>query len=363
MIHTNLMIRIQGFRHTMKIIRIDKKNWAEHIENLSGSYRLFGPVKDNGSHMFKELNKGELPDLNYFNTTLSPKSIIYPQSEVMLEYSLDENKDNHHVMKEVKKDYPQRAVIGIRPCDAAAFLLVKRNFDTAEYKDTYWTRAYETTTFVGLACNSPQTTCFCQAAGNGPFHEDGLDILLIDMGDYFFAKIISSKGENLLKAAEWETETDAETGGNIIAAMKQKAEDTITASVSTNKLKGQKTTDLFDAPFWEDVAFACINCGTCTYICPTCWCFDIQDEAFGLCGIRMRNWDSCMFPLFTLHGSGHNPRNTNMQRLRQRFMHKLKYYVDKYDNGIQCVGCGRCIRLCPVNIDIRKVCDLMNNYE
>ncbi len=344
----------------MKIIRIDKKNWAGGLEKLKGSYRLFGPVKDNEFHNFKRLDKDELPDFNYFNTRLSPKSIIYPQSEIMLEYELDENKENHHVMKESKKDYSQRVVIGIRPCDASAFLLVKRNFDTPEYKDPYWIRSYEATTFVGLACNNPQATCFCTSAGCGPFYEDGLDVLLVDAGDHFLAKIISSKGENLLEAAGWDTETDADEQ---IETMKQEAEARITSFVTTNKLKDKKIIDLFDAPFWEEVAFACINCGTCTYVCPTCWCFDIQDEAYGLCGIRMRNWDSCMFPLFTLHGSGHNPRSTNMQRVRQRFMHKLKYYVDKYNDGIQCVGCGRCIRLCPVNIDIRKICNMMNSYE
>ncbi|NQT09741.1 MAG: 4Fe-4S dicluster domain-containing protein [Desulfobacteraceae bacterium] len=346
----------------MKIIQIDKKNWAKGLENLKGSYRLFGLVKDNEFHKFKRLDKDELPDCNYFNTRLSPKSIIYPQSETVFEFSIDESKEDHHILKETNTDYSPRAIIGVRPCDATAFLLVKRNFDTHEYKDPYWTRAYKTTTFVGLACNNPQATCFCTSAGNGPFHEEGLDLLLVDMGDHYFAKIISSKGENLLKAAGWETETDAETAGNLITAMKQEAEAKITSSITTDKLKDKTTTDLFDAPFWEEVAFACINCGTCTYVCPTCWCFDIQDEVNGYSGIRMRNWDSCMFPLFTLHASGHNPRNTNMQRARQRFMHKLKYYVDKYGDGIQCVGCGRCIRLCPVNIDIRRVCDLMNSY-
>jgi sulfhydrogenase subunit beta (sulfur reductase) len=108
------------------------------------------------------------------------------------------------------------------------------------------------------------------------------------------------------------------------------------------------------------VAFACINCGTCTFLCPTCWCFDIQDEVHRSDGDRIRNWDSCMFPLFTLHASGHNPRSEKVQRVRQRFMHKLKYYVDKYDNGVACVGCGRCVKHCPVNIDIREVFKLMN---
>jgi ferredoxin len=101
---------------------------------------------------------------------------------------------------------------------------------------------------------------------------------------------------------------------------------------------------LHGAPFWDDLAFACLNCGTCTFSCPTCWCFDIQDEVHGTSGVRMKNWDSCMFPIFTVHTTGHNPRGTKTQRVRQRFMHKLKYFVDKYETGIMCVGCGRCVR-------------------
>jgi ferredoxin len=348
----------------MKIIKIDKKNWVKGLEKINKSYRLFGPVKNNGLHLFKELKENEYADLNYFNTSVSPKSAVYPQSEIMLEYDLDVNKEDHHVMKEPEKDYSQRALIGIRPCDSASFLLVMHNFDNPEYKDPYWLKSYEATTFVGLACNNPQSTCFCTTTGSGPFNEDGLDILLIDTGESFLAKTISLKGENFLKAGEWESYTAPEAAEDIIEEMKQKAENKITSFVSTEKLKNKKTTRLFNAPFWEELTFACINCGTCTYVCPTCWCFDIQDEVRGSSyGVRIRNWDSCMFPIFTLHGSGYNPRNTNLQRVRQRFMHKLKYYVDKYNNGIQCVGCGRCVRLCPVNIDIRKICNTMNSYE
>jgi sulfhydrogenase subunit beta (sulfur reductase) len=343
----------------MKIVKIDKEKWAAGLETLKGSYHLFGPVKEKDFHNFKLLDKGEPPDLDLLNTRLSPKAIIYPQSEVMLHYTLDESQKDHHIMKEVPGDYSPRAVIGIRPCDAAAFLLVKRNFDTPEYQDTYWLRSYEATTLVGLACHHPCRTCFCTTVGCGPFHEEGLDVLLVEREDYYLVKMITAKGENFLKKAGWDTKADAEP----IETMKQDAEARITAAVNTDHLKDKTITDLFNAPFWEEVAFACINCGTCTYVCPTCWCFDIQDEVRGHFGLRMRNWDSCMYPLFTLHGSGHNPRNTMTQRVRQRFMHKLKYYVDKYNNGIQCVGCGRCIRLCPVNIDIRGVCELMNNYE
>jgi len=346
----------------MKIVEINKKAWLTGLEKAAASYRLFAPVKEKEFHNFRELEKGEFPDLNCLNTRLSPKALVYPQSEVMFEYSLDETREDHHIMKEAPKEDSLQAIIGIRPCDVKAFILVQKNFDTPEYKDPYWIKAFESSTFIGLACDSPCNECFCTSAGCGPYHEEGLDVLLVDDGDHFLAKVLSEKGDNLLKVAGWQTQADAKSAGKQIESMKQAAENKIASFVNSDQLREGDTIKLYNASFWDDVSFSCINCGTCTFVCPTCWCFDIQDENRGNSGKRMRNWDSCMFPLFTLHGSGHNPRGTQLHRVRQRFMHKLKYYVDKYDGGIQCVGCGRCVRYCPVNIDIRRVCELMNSY-
>jgi len=346
----------------MKVISIDKTEWANGIEKTKSTYRLFGPVKENTWHSFMPLDPGEQPDMAYGNSRLSPKFLVHPQTEPMFEYNLDEKQADHHVLKEIPKDASPKAIIGIRPCDASAFLLVRRNFDTPTYKDPYWLAAYNSLTLIGYACNQPCSTCFCTTAGCGPFHEEGLDAILVDAGDRYLMKALTEKGEAYIQSAGWATPAPSDADQSI-GNLKSTAEKAISSHVSTDKLRNQSTTQLYDAPFWEDVAFSCINCGTCTYSCPTCWCFDIQDENHGKCGVRMRNWDSCMYPLFSLHGTGHNPRVTKVHRVRQRFMHKLKYYVDKYDNGIQCVGCGRCIRLCPVNIDIRKVCNQMNSYD
>jgi ferredoxin len=342
----------------MKVLKIEKSQWSQGLDKLRGAMRLFGPVQEKSFHVFKELDAGQAPDLAFQNTRISPKSLIFPQSETMLNYSVDEKDPECNILKEAPKDYSPRAVIGIRPCDAKALALVKMNFDTDQYKDPYWLNLYNATTFVGLACDAPCSTCFCTTAGCGPFHEEGLDVLLVPQQDGYLAKPLTDKGAQLLKTAGWANTAD---GDKAISEAKAAAEAKIVSKIETDNLRAADTMTLYNAPFWEEVSFACINCGTCTFSCPTCWCFDIQDEAYRKKGVRMRNWDSCMFPIFSVHTTGHNPRDTKLQRVRQRFMHKLKYFVDKYDQGIMCVGCGRCVRQCPVNIDIRRVSALMNN--
>jgi len=337
-----------------------KEDWGRVLEGLKEAYRVFIPVKDGDFHTFKRLDEGVRPNFDFQNTCLSPKGLIYPQSERMFDYTLDEKDAEAHILRESPKDYTPLAIVGIRPCDAHGLEIVKRNFDNPEYRDPWWVQHYESSTLVGLGCLEPCESCFCTSVGGGPFSEQGLDVMLYDLKEAFLAKGLTEKGEALLLRAG---------GKEAGEAMKKQAEDLaegalerVVSSVSHGLLRGKEINTLFDAPFWEEVAFSCINCGTCTYLCPTCWCFDIQDEVLGKEGDRIRNWDSCMFPLFTLHGSGHNPRDQKTQRVRQRFMHKLKYYVDKYDNGVQCSGCGRCVRYCPVNIDIREVFALMNGY-
>jgi ferredoxin len=343
----------------MKVIKIDQAAWTKGLDALREDFRLFGPVKEREYHNFKELAVGESPDLTMGNTRLSPKSLVFPQTEIMMDYSMDPADENRGVCGEADRDYSPRAVLGIRPCDAKAMVLVHMNFDNGDYQDPYWLNLYNASTFVGLACDTPCSTCFCTSAGCGPYHEEGLDLLLSDRGDHYLARILTDKGQALADKAGWSAEGD----GKVLDESKAAAEAEIGTAIETDRLAALDTLALHGADFWEDISFACINCGTCTFVCPTCWCFDIQDEVYGKKGVRMRNWDSCMFPIFTVHTTGHNPRDTKLARLRQRFMHKLKYFVDKYDKGIMCVGCGRCVQQCPVNIDIRKVTQTMNNLD
>jgi sulfhydrogenase subunit beta (sulfur reductase) len=339
---------------------IQKEELADFIKSLKATYEVFAPVKEDGFYSFKPLHDDQNVDLNCTNTRLSPKSLLFPQSEKMFEFTLDNESSDAHILKESPKEYPPTVVFGMRPCDAKALRLINVNFDNPEFKDPWWVKRLESIVLIGLGCNAPLSTCFCTSVGSGPFNEEGLDVLLFDCGKSFLARPLTDKGEKILEKGGANRDADEDMIKKA-QALKEEAENKISNSIPTDKLKEQNINDLFNAPFWDDIAFACINCGICTFVCPTCWCFDIQDEVTKMQGDRMRNWDSCMFPLFTLHASGHNPRSEKVQRVRQRFMHKLKYYVDKYDNGVACVGCGRCVKYCPVNIDIREVFKYMND--
>ena len=347
----------------MKFITIDKKDWTKGIDKSRKTYQLFGPVKDENGCKIKELDKDLAPEMDYHESVMSAKSVLFPQTETLLTANLDESVEDHHIMKRAENEYTPRAVLGIRPYDARAILLVKLNFDTDEYRDPYWCDAYAATTLVGLGITHPGPFDFSTSVGSGPFGEEGLDILMADLDDHYLAKVLTPKGEAYAAVCGFDAAADDKESQALFDILQLEAEKNITSRVETDKLKDKALLDLHEAPFWDDIAFACINCGTCTYVCPTCWCFDIQDEAKQKQSSRFRNWDTCMSPLFTRHATGHNPRGAKVQRVRQRFMHKLKYFLDKYDQGIMCVGCGRCVKSCPVNIDIRQVAHTMNTFE
>ena len=327
------------------------------------SYAIAGPVEGRSGHEFRLLSRGQCPDLTCTGTRLSPKALLFPQAEPMFHFDLPKKSDTEgseppvFLEAESFKEAPL-AIVGIRPCDAHALDLLKLNFDSPTYRDPFFIRRYDAMVRIGLADIEPGPADFSLAAGTGPFDTASVDILLADAGDAYIGQVVTEKGSAFAKAAGFEP---GEAGdGQTFAAMKEAAEKQVDASPRFDGILAAATLDLYEADFWQEAAFSCINCGTCTFSCPTCWCFDIQDEVKQDKGVRLRLWDSCMTELYSAHASGHNPRLEAHKRFRNRFMHKLKYFPDKYGKGIMCVGCGRCITQCPAGIDIRQVMAAMN---
>ncbi|MFH1139403.1 MAG: 4Fe-4S dicluster domain-containing protein [Pseudomonadota bacterium] len=337
---------------------LKKSDLTEFVKSLTGDYEVLAPVQDGPNVKFAPVADGGFL-LEYQNTTMSPKDLFFPQSEKLLVFSLNKEDQDAFIMKEPEGKPGKRVVFGMRPCDAKAFFVLDKIFKNDQFTDPYWQEKRDATVIIGLGCNTPCPTCFCGSVNCGPFHEEGLDALAFDLGEEYLIKPLTEKGQKILDQAKGLGEPRGQVDERA-CAIKSAAQAALTSQVDTANIFKRTVLELFNAGHWAKVHESCLNCGTCTYFCPTCHCFDIQDEVHQDQGDRVRNWDTCMSWLFTIHGTGHNPRPGKMERVRQRFMHKFKYIPMKRGGEIGCVGCGRCIVQCPVNIDVRDVVRDMN---
>jgi ferredoxin len=227
---------------------------------------------------------------------------------------------------------------------------VDKVFLDGDQNDPYYARLREKTTVIGLACAKTMPSCFCTSVGGGPGDGTGADLLAVALDADLLLKAMTAKGEDLLSCA---VDLLAEATPAALQEAEERihaAEDQLAPVATADSVR--RLREAYDSPLWETAGQKCLGCGTCSFLCPTCHCFDITDELRGGVGRRVRTWDCCAYPQFTLHGSGHNPRPTLKERWRQRMMHKFRYAVENFAVPF-CVGCGRCIRNCPVNMDLR----------
>lgn len=340
----------------MKELEIAKTEVVSLLNNLIREYKVFAPVGQNGFITFQEIHSGSEALLDYTNSKKPPKEIFFPQSERLFGYDL--NRREGWGVEEPTLEEKPRIILGIRPCDARSLVLLDNVFDGKLYKDPYYTDKRKNTTIVALGCKQPGSTCFCTSLGGGPFSQDGSDLLLVDIGDKYIVQVVTEKGKKLAK----EHNEFRKAEKNSLPLMRNTIKTA--EALMKSKIEVQKVTEkldaMFDDPFWDLVSEKCLGCAVCTYLCPSCHCFDITDEAISQSGERVRTWDSCAFPSFTLEASGVNPRPSNKERYRQRIMHKFNYFVANHGVAA-CVGCGRCIKECPVNLDIRIVLNSILN--
>lgn len=317
------------------------------LEKLYESFKAQGNVVyapfNNGKKIeFAKINQFNDIVFDYINSNQSTKEIVFPRYEKVFRYS--ENAEDETVLDDFKSDaFPNTVIFGQRPCDATGILALKAIFQT-DYNDTLFTTKYDKVTFVTISCIKSDENCFCTSSGFNPGSTEGSDIVLtpIEAGDYF-AEVITEKGKKIVESnnALFEKSEPIDKS-NYLAKVEVKFDNT----AINKKLPG-----IFEHETWVEQSLHCIGCGACAYACPACACFDIQDENCGKNGFRYKCWDSCGFGLFTLHTSGHNPREVQSQRWRQRIYHKFSYMIDR-EKVFGCVGCGRCSRVCPVNMNI-----------
>jgi sulfhydrogenase subunit beta (sulfur reductase) len=303
--------------------------------------RILAPREQGQSIVFDEVTTpAELPG-EYTQTTASPKSAVLPRCEELLRYRF-EGKDVQVTDGEAP---PTPTVLfGVRPCDASGFETLDALYSW-DYQDKFFKNRLENTVVIGISCTKSDAYCFCTSVGGGPGATRGSDILLTPLpgGDYL-AEILTDRGREIVAMAP-------ELFGAAPDADKEKQLAQVPARFDLKALGGKLPALFAKDEIWSEQSLRCLGCGACAFLCPVCVCFDIQDEANGKGGARLRCWDSCGLSLFTLHTSGHNPRSTQGQRWRQRVMHKFSYFPDRLGH-LACVGCGRCSRACPADMNL-----------
>ncbi len=337
---------IEGMnKHILK-----KEKIAEAFNALGNKNIIYVPVKNKrGLVEFKELGKhaGAEDAVLDGRPDVPPKAVLFPQTEVLLTFK---KKDGKFTVIPPKIDDREKIIIGAKPCDATGIAVLDKVFCGGKFTDYYYKARRDKVGICTIACNGPaDSTCFCQSTGGSPVSTDGSDVMLYDLGDSYYVESVSDKGKKILDDLKGQLEKPTSGQEEKKEEIVKKAAEGFSKQISPEAIT--KLDSSFDSKYWESVAKRCLSCGACTYYCPTCHCFDINDEKGGK---RVRTWDSCQFGIFTVHTSGHNPRAGKTQKLRNRYYHKFKYSKDNIGCYL-CVGCGRCIALCPANLDVTRV--------
>ena len=343
--------------------QISREKMPELLAAVAKEMDLFLPVQNNGITNFGFWTEDAKVDLDTLKTVKSPKDAFFPQSEVL--YSCYQKANKTSIEPAALKDAPF-AIFGVRPCDVRAFDVLDRVF-LSEPADVYYAARREHGTIVALACHEPEESCFCKVFGVdcADPEKSAADVAVWMLGDDLMWKAITEKGEALTKAVESLLENaDADSDKleeekNNIRAIVEKLPY---SNLSLEGWGGDKLEEKFNSPKWEELYKPCLACGTCTFVCPTCQCYDIKDYDTGHGVQRYRCWDSCMYSDFTMMAHGNN-RTSQMQRFRQRFMHKLVYFPANNDGMYSCVGCGRCVEKCPSSLNIVKVIKSMGGEQ
>jgi ferredoxin len=307
----------------------------------AGCEVVYAPIGSAGEMVF-----------DYILPRNSFKEFFFPQTEVIANYR---TAGKGVELNGVEPSSPPIVVFGARPCDGASLSALRSVF-TWDFIDEFYTKRENGSVIVTIACTKGDSQCFCSCVGLSPDGKDGSDILLRETveGD-FTAEATSEKGEKFME--------DHKDAFDAITDSREKDIFNPTPlKADLEKISGYlKKREHYGDPRWLVLAGKCIGCGACTYSCPTCHCFDIADEGAYNAAERRKNWDSCQFDFFTLHASGHNPRDAQHKRWRNRFMCKFNFYPEKFSSR-GCVGCARCVRVCPVRLDIREVMEEVSKF-
>ena len=313
---------------------------------IAADKKLYLPIEKAGKVDFYEWNEDETVRLDALKTVKSAKDVFFPQVENLLKFRVEGKSIEINQAPLCEEDF---VIFGVRGCDAKSFEILDRVF-LVDPRDEFYASRRAHGIVVTLACGEPEESCFCTNFGVNPANPGG-DVTAWIVGEEMFLQANTEKGEKLIAELD---EADKKAAEDEQARISEIVKKLPLNGLNLEGFDGEHLMEKFNDPKWEGLSRACLGCGTCTFVCPTCQCYDIRDFDNGKSVTRYRCWDSCMYSDFTLMAA-ENSRHTQLQRYRQRFMHKLVYFPANNEGVYSCVGCGRCVEKCPQGLNIVRV--------
>ncbi|MDR2108086.1 MAG: 4Fe-4S dicluster domain-containing protein [Coriobacteriales bacterium] len=342
---------------------LKREHLDELLNSLSKRARVYLPARRDDTTtscfaLYQQVGRQAFIDasLSLVNTTMPPKDLLFPQTQKMYRYGVDAEGS---AWIDPIHDADAVVVFGLRSCDMRSIECMDDVFLTKGYDDEFYGARRALLTTVAIGCTEVAETCFCDSMGLDPNTAPAADIQLnaLTDGSGWLVNAQTERGRAAL--ANWQEylqqEGEKREPSSPLEPAPSLVRSACTLKVNAEGIK-EKLDELYEHPLWDEIAKKCITCGTCTFVCPTCHCFDISQENRMKEGERFRCWDSCMFSAYTEMAGHHNPRASRAARVRQRFMHKLCFFEERYGKSL-CVGCGRCVEKCPVALDITVLID------
>jgi sulfhydrogenase subunit beta (sulfur reductase) len=338
----------------MRILKLQKNDLFPFLEVISKEAELWAPLAKGNKFAFDRVDDFSRIAMNATRTIIPPKKIMVPANFNMFHF-------NEKGYEEDLSRVTDRILFGVHSCDIHGLLILDKLFAQA-YPDPYYLEPRKKTLILGLSC-WPDEHCFCKST-HTHIVEEGYDLFFTNLESYFLVWIGSSRGDDLIRLApnlfdENLTEKDIKT------YIKWQAERDKAFKTEIQFIRMPDLMELsYRATFWEELGAACLACGSCTMVCPTCNCYNVMDKQFlgENPGQRIRHWDSCTLPEYSEVAAGENFREKKSQRLKLWYTHKLQAYVSKYGKP-SCVGCGRCLVTCPVQINVKTVAAALEEQE
>jgi sulfhydrogenase subunit beta (sulfur reductase) len=347
----------------VKILKLPKEKLDLFASVVQQFGELHAPVEQDGKYAFKRLTHWSDARLDYDRTILPPKKYFLPPRETLFRYRPGEGfvpateglDQAHHPVRRARL---RRLRLNILD---RVYACKEHHRPRLHRQDPYYQARRKNIAIIGIDC-VPDKQCFCRSM-RADFVDHGFDLFFYDTGDYYQALVGTALGDDMVLAT-----------GRLFEPVEQGDIDRIQEPLARQARAFQLEVEIRDLPeifemeyqseIWNELGKQCLSCGSCSMVCPTCYCYDVADdvELGSRAGKRTRSWDSCLFASHALVASGENFRHSRASRIKFRFYHKQRGFVAEYGRP-SCVGCGRCISACPVNIDVVQVIESLRRVE